>query len=117
MNIKDRNYITIQAWMRTELGLKGNDLLVYAIIYGFSQVENQRFNGSLQYLADWCGATKSGIQKNLKNLQYLYKLPLTPANLMLINQTQLFLHLNSYYHLFSFLFIFSISLCIFYKAN
>lgn len=61
-------YITIQSWMRTELNLKGNDLLVYAIIYGFSQTENQRFTGSLQYIADWCGATKQGVLKNLQNL-------------------------------------------------
>ena len=66
--MKSKNFITIQGWMRTELNLKGNDLLVYAIIYGFSQSDNQRFTGSLQYLADWCGATKQGIQKNLKNL-------------------------------------------------
>lgn len=68
MAINQNNFITIQGWMRTELNLKGNDLLVYAIIYGFSQTENQRFTGSLQYLADWCGATKQGILKNLKNL-------------------------------------------------
>lgn len=66
--VKSENFICIQGWMRTELNLKGNDLLVYAIIYGFSQTENQRFTGSLQYLADWCGATKQGILKNLKNL-------------------------------------------------
>lgn len=68
MNIKDKNYITIQGWMRTELDLKGNDLLVYALIYGFCQSENQKFSGSLQYIADWCGATKQGIMKNLQNL-------------------------------------------------
>ena len=61
-------FITIQGWMRTQLNLKGNDLLVYAIIYGFSQDGETRFTGSLQYLADWCGATKQGVQKNLKNL-------------------------------------------------
>ena len=66
--MKSENYITIQGWMRTELNLKGNDLLVYAVIYGFSQDRNSEFTGSLQYLADWCGATKQGIQKNLKNL-------------------------------------------------
>lgn len=66
--MKDSSYITIQSWMRTELNLSGNDLLVYAIIYGFSQDGQSKFNGSLQYLADWCGATKQGIQKNLKNL-------------------------------------------------
>lgn len=66
--IRDDNFITIQGWMRTKLNLKGNELLVYSIIYGFSQTENQRFTGSLQYLADWCGATKQGILKNLKSL-------------------------------------------------
>ena len=66
--MKAEQFVTIQGWMRTELNLKGNDLLVYAVIYGFSQAEEQRFSGSLQYLADWCGATKQGVQKNLKNL-------------------------------------------------
>lgn len=66
--MNSKNFITIQGWMRTELGLKGNDLLVYAIIYGLSQTEDQTFTGSLQYLADWCGATKQGILKNIKNL-------------------------------------------------
>ena len=66
--MKNENYIVVQGWMRNELQLKGNDLLVYAIIYGFSQAENQKFTGSLSYLADWCGATKAGIIKNLQNL-------------------------------------------------
>ena len=54
--------------MRTQLNLKGNDLLVYALIYGFSQTADQKFTGGLQYIADWCGATKQGVVKNLKNL-------------------------------------------------
>lgn len=66
--MQSENYLTIQGWMRTELNLKGNDLLVYAIIYGFSQTADQKFTGSLQYIADWCGATKQGILKNLNNL-------------------------------------------------
>lgn len=68
MKIEPTNYMTIQGWMRTELKLTGNDLLVYAIIYGVSQDNGSRFTGSLQYLADWCGCSKQGIQKNLKNL-------------------------------------------------
>lgn len=67
--MKSENYISVQGWMRTELGLKGNDLLVYAVIYGFSQTENQCFTGTLSYLADWCGSTKQGVMKNLKSLQ------------------------------------------------
>lgn len=68
MKVNPDNYIVIQGWMVTELGLKGNDLLVYAIIYGFSQDGETRFTGGLQYLADWTNSTKSGIQKNLANL-------------------------------------------------
>lgn len=68
MAIKSENYITIQGWMVTDLELKGNELLVYAIIYGFSQNEGQRFTGSLQYLADWTNSTKQGVLKNLKAL-------------------------------------------------
>lgn len=66
--MKDNTYLVIQSWMVTDLNLSGNDLMVYAIIYGFSQDGESRFTGSLQYLADWCNATKAGIQKNLKNL-------------------------------------------------
>lgn len=54
--------------MVKELKLKGNELIVYAIIYGFAQAENQCFNGSLSYLAEWTSATKQGIMKNLKSL-------------------------------------------------
>ena len=66
-SINDK-YINIQGWMVNELKLKGNDLLVYAIIYGFSQDEESEFTGSLSYLATWCNSTKNGIQKNLKKL-------------------------------------------------
>lgn len=66
--INDNNFCNIQGWMRTILNLSGNDLLVYAIIYGFSQDGNSYFSGSRQYLADWCGCTVRGITKNLENL-------------------------------------------------
>lgn len=68
MNVKGENHIVIHGWMRTELGLKGNELLVYAIIYGFSQDDESRFYGSQQYLADWCGCEKRSIQNILNNL-------------------------------------------------
>ena len=66
--LRDGNYILIQSFMVEELKLKGNELLVYAIIFGFSQEDNQKFNGSLQYLADWTNSTKQGVVKNLKSL-------------------------------------------------
>ncbi len=67
-NIKNENYIVIQGFMVNELNLKGNELLIYAIIYGFSQLESQEFNGTLQYLANWCNSTKQGVLKALKSL-------------------------------------------------
>ena len=66
--IKNENHIIIQGWMVNELNLKGNELLIYSIIYGFSQDGQSKFTGSLQYLADWTNSTKQGCLKNLKNL-------------------------------------------------
>lgn len=66
--VNEENYILIQGWMINKLNLKGNELLVYAIIYGFSQDEESRFTGSLQYLADWTNSSKQGVMKNLKSL-------------------------------------------------
>lgn len=70
------NYIVVQGWMLTDLKLKGNELIIYACIYGFSQAEGQTFTGSLQYLADWTNSTKQGVLKALKSLvekQYIVK--------------------------------------------
>lgn len=66
--VKDGNYITIQSFMIKDLKLKGNELLTYAIIYGFSQNGESKFTGSLQYIADWTNSTKQGVMKNLKAL-------------------------------------------------
>lgn len=66
--VKDENYIHIPGWAVTRLGLKGNELLVYSIIYGFSQDGVTRFTGGLQYLADWTNSTKQSCIKCLKSL-------------------------------------------------
>ena len=66
--VKRDNHLVIQGWMLTDYGLKGNELLIYACIYGFSQLDNQVFTGSRQYLADWTNSTKQGVDKCLKSL-------------------------------------------------
>ena len=66
--IKNENFIVIQGFMVNELKLKGNELMVYAIIYGFSQEENSWFSGSRKYLAEWTNSTTRGIQKTLNSL-------------------------------------------------
>ena len=65
--VKDKNYITIQGWMRN-LGLSGNRLLAFAIIYGFSQDENSVFSGGASYIAEWLGITKRAVFDILKKL-------------------------------------------------
>jgi len=46
----NQNFITIQGWMLNSLDLKSNELLVFALIYGFSQDNQSKFTGSLRYI-------------------------------------------------------------------
>ena len=66
--INDENYYQVSGWMINRLGLKGTELQVFAIIYGFSQDGESWFTGSLGYLEDWTGATKPTVIKALKEL-------------------------------------------------
>lgn len=66
--VNDNNFVTIQGWMRTKLGLKGNELLAYAVIYGFSQTDGAKFTGSRKYLAEWCGCSMATIDRTLNSL-------------------------------------------------
>lgn len=68
MDIKDTNFVAIQGWMRTKLDLKGNGILVYALIYGFSQDGASRFRGSRKYIADWCGCSLDTVDRTLNSL-------------------------------------------------
>lgn len=53
---KRGDYIMIYPWMINELGLKDKELLVYALIYGFSKPgSNSVFSGSNAYIAKWLG--------------------------------------------------------------
>ncbi len=53
------NYVTILGWMKTGLGLKGNELLTYALLHGFCQAKNGA-RLSLDYISDWLGTTRRG---------------------------------------------------------
>ena len=66
--MKEDSYVVIQAFMVNELGLKGNELIVYATIYGFTQDGEHWFYGTKGYLAEWCGATKGTVGNCLKSL-------------------------------------------------
>lgn len=65
---KRENYIQIQGWMIVDLKLSGNELLIFAIIFGFCQTTNQSFTGSISYLASALNCSKKTIQNNLNTL-------------------------------------------------
>ena len=67
-HISDENYVLIQGWMRTEMGLSGAALMVYATIYGFSQTGNCYYSGSIDYLAEWAGVKHRQVIRILKDL-------------------------------------------------
>lgn len=66
--VKDNNFITIQGWMRNQLNLKGYELLVYALIYGFSQDGNSKFSGTRRYIAEWCGCSMRTVDNTIASL-------------------------------------------------
>lgn len=68
MEVKDGTYVNIQSFMVNELHLSGNALIIYAVIYGFSQDGESWFTGSRSYLAAWCQASKSTVSRNLETL-------------------------------------------------
>lgn len=67
--ITDSNHFTVQGWMRTRLGLVGNELIVYALIFGFSQDGVSEFRGNEQYIEDFTGASHATIGRVKKSLE------------------------------------------------
>lgn len=68
------NWYTVCGWMimPKELGgleLRGIELHIFAVIYGFSQTKNTTYTGSLQYLAEWCQSTTRHVIRCLQSLQ------------------------------------------------
>lgn len=68
ITINDNNFIAIQGWMRTQLELKGYELIVYALIYGFSQDGSSKFSGTRRYIAEWCGCSMRTVDNTLTSL-------------------------------------------------
>lgn len=84
--IKNENYIVINGFMINDLKLKGNELIIFAIIYGFSQEENNVFSGSLSYLEKWTNSTRKTVIAALKSLcekGYILKTEYLKSNIKL----------------------------------
>lgn len=66
--INDMNYYPVEAWMSTDLGLKGAQRDIYGIIYNYSTNAGQYFWGSTNYLAKLTNNTESDARKTLDEL-------------------------------------------------
>lgn len=62
------NFVTVAGWMCNELNLKGNELLVFALIYGFSQDGKSEFRGSRNYIGSTFNISLPTVDKALKSL-------------------------------------------------
>ena len=65
--LKKDSFILIRPFMVTELNLKGNSLLIYALIHGIT-VNEGAFYGSIEYMQTWCNASNRNVIDCLKEL-------------------------------------------------
>ena len=66
--IKDENYYVVHGWMRNRLALRGNELLIYAVLYGFTQDGVSEFRGTLEYISEFVGSTTRTTRSILNSL-------------------------------------------------
>ena len=63
----ENSYYIVYDFMVDELKLSGATLLVYALIYSFTNAESECY-GSLEYIADRVGASRTTVYRSLKEL-------------------------------------------------
>ena len=89
VEVKERHFISLQGWMLTKLGLSGDDLLVYGIIYGFSQKEGHAYTGGVEYLQEWLGKssrnTITDVLNHLEERKFIIKKKVKNKNTYYIN--------------------------------
>lgn len=84
------NHIGIQGWMVEELGLRGNKLIVFAIIWGFTgntKATNllPEWSVNYRYLEAWTGLGECMIDRILQELQADNLIVWTDVNTVFVN--------------------------------
>ena len=69
MTLSLDNFFRIEGWMRTELNLKGNELMAYALIYSFQTAYDKPFDGSQAYIAEWLGIKRGSVNRVVQSLE------------------------------------------------
>ena len=69
VNIKrEETFIIIPKWMREELDLKGNELLIYALIFDKSKGGENWFCTKHKYFSEWCGCSRQSVISSINKL-------------------------------------------------
>lgn len=66
--MKDTDFIYIPGWAVNQLHLKGNELMVYSIVFSYSRDGMQWYQAPAEYLATCIGASVSTTKETLKKL-------------------------------------------------
>ena len=66
--MENNRFIVVMGWMMTSLGLSGNDLLCYALIYGYSQDRQGAYFGSLSHTAEALNISRRAVVDVLERL-------------------------------------------------
>lgn len=66
--MKDTDYICMLAPMKSKLKLKGNSLILFALIHGYSKDGKTTCRASLTNMAEWIDTDKSAVSKILSRL-------------------------------------------------
>ena len=64
----NNTYFLVFSWMPNQLGLKGTERDVFAIIYGFSQDGVNKFTGSLNYISSFLKVSRQSVINALSSL-------------------------------------------------
>jgi len=67
MDAKLETYYVVKAWMSNNLGIKGVDVPVFAIIHGFTQ-DGSWYTGGVKYIMSLTSASDSTIRRSLDKL-------------------------------------------------
>ena len=76
LKLKAHNYGVFLAPMSYAAKLKPSYIMIWSIIHGFSQAENNKFTGTIDYLCQWTNLSKRAvidILKHLTDLKYISK--------------------------------------------
>ena len=60
-------FVKLHTWMATDLHLTGNELIVFAVIHGYT-VSCGSYKGGMEMLGKWCGVSRQHAYRHLQPL-------------------------------------------------